>query len=67
MALGRPLPGGKCCAPPLWRASGSPAGRPALVASTTLSWTSGASCVETTVPSQGTARTWTWSGASWTR
>eukprot|EP00969_Alexandrium_andersonii_P197499 8725054-Alexandrium_andersonii.AAC.1 len=42
-ALGRPLPAGKHCTPPSWRASDSPAGRPVRAASTTRSWTSGAS------------------------
>eukprot|EP00969_Alexandrium_andersonii_P011857 516873-Alexandrium_andersonii.AAC.1 len=40
-ALARPLlPGGERCIPPSWRASASPAGRPARVAPTTLSLTS---------------------------
>eukprot|EP00969_Alexandrium_andersonii_P150368 6649269-Alexandrium_andersonii.AAC.1 len=58
MALGRPLPGGRRCAPLLWRASGSPAEWPARVASTALSLTSGASCTGATLPSRGTTRTW---------
>eukprot|EP00969_Alexandrium_andersonii_P270839 11971107-Alexandrium_andersonii.AAC.1 len=51
-APGRPPPGRKRCVPRLWRASGSPAGKPALLASTALSWTSGASRVGATSPSR---------------
>eukprot|EP00969_Alexandrium_andersonii_P157277 6951491-Alexandrium_andersonii.AAC.1 len=57
MAPGLLLPGGRRCTPPSWRASDSPEGRRARVASTTPSSTSGASCAETTSPSPAT--TWT--------
>eukprot|EP00969_Alexandrium_andersonii_P207352 9160852-Alexandrium_andersonii.AAC.1 len=36
-ALGQPLPGGRRCAPPLWRASGPSAEKQARAASTTPS------------------------------
>eukprot|EP00969_Alexandrium_andersonii_P256776 11352230-Alexandrium_andersonii.AAC.1 len=60
-ALGRPLPGGRRCVPPSWRASGSSAGKPARAASTTPSWMPGASCAGTTLLSPGT--TWTWTSS----
>eukprot|EP00969_Alexandrium_andersonii_P356665 15447057-Alexandrium_andersonii.AAC.1 len=58
MALGRPLPGGGRRAPLPWRASGSPVEKPARVASTTLSLTSGASRMGATVASRSTTRAW---------
>eukprot|EP00969_Alexandrium_andersonii_P283879 12550397-Alexandrium_andersonii.AAC.1 len=58
MALGQPLPGGRRCAPPFWRASGSPVEKQARAVSTMPSSMSGGSCAGATSPSPGT--TWTW-------
>eukprot|EP00969_Alexandrium_andersonii_P252772 11171068-Alexandrium_andersonii.AAC.1 len=48
-ARGQPLPGGRRCAPPFWRASGS--GKQARAAFTMPSSMSGALCTATTSPS----------------
>eukprot|EP00969_Alexandrium_andersonii_P082126 3620704-Alexandrium_andersonii.AAC.1 len=50
-ALGQPLPGGRRCAPPSWRASDSSGGKQARAAFTMPSSTSGALRTGTTSPS----------------
>eukprot|EP00969_Alexandrium_andersonii_P049633 2178353-Alexandrium_andersonii.AAC.1 len=60
-ALGQPLPGGKRCILPSWRAVALSAGTQARAASTMPSLMPGASCTGATLLSPGT--TWTWTSS----